>query len=74
MHDEAVIAHSTDEMNVRMVTESVRYDLECSDMTIKEIAAKYDFPNLSFFGKYTKRQLGMSPTEYRRQRGRGKCK
>ncbi|MGM9709563.1 MAG: helix-turn-helix domain-containing protein [Prevotella sp.] len=55
----------------QMVTDSIRYDLECSDMTIKEIAAKYDFPNLSFFGKYTKRQLGMSPTEYRRQRERG---
>lgn len=58
----------------QMVTESIRYDLECSDMTIKEIAAKYDFPSLSFFGKYTKRQLRMSPTEYRRQRERGKCK
>ena len=57
----------------QMVTESVRYDLECSNLSIKEIAAKYDFSNLSFFGKYTKRQLGMSPREYRRQRERGKC-
>lgn len=56
----------------QVVTESVRYDLECSDLTIKEIATKYDFPNLSFFGKYIKRQLGMPPTEYRRQKERRK--
>lgn len=33
--------------------------------SIKEISQELGFPNLSFFGKYIKAQLGMSPTAYR---------
>ena len=44
--------------------------LSHSDMSIKEICAYLDFPNLSFFGKYVKAHLGYSPTEYRRLKGR----
>lgn len=40
--------------------------LRHSNLSIKEIADQLDFPNLSFFGKFTKSHLGMSPTEYRR--------
>lgn len=36
-----------------------------SEKSIKEIAADAGFYNLSFFGKYVKRKLGMSPREYR---------
>ena len=36
-----------------------------SDKSIKEISAKAGFDNLSFFGKYVKRELGVSPREYR---------
>lgn len=43
----------------------VRY-LKHSNMSIKEISEKLEFPNLSFFGKFTKSHLGVSPTEYRR--------
>ena len=43
----------------------VRY-LKHSNMSIKEISETLDFPNLSFFGKFTKTHLGVSPTEYRR--------
>ncbi|MCI7706864.1 MAG: helix-turn-helix domain-containing protein, partial [Parabacteroides sp.] len=32
---------------------------------IKEIALDLDFPNLSFFTKYTKKHLGMTPTQFR---------
>ena len=32
---------------------------------IKEIANELNFPNLSFFGKYVKQHLGMSPKQYR---------
>lgn len=41
--------------------------LSHSNMSIKEIADILEFPNLSFFGKFTKSHLGVSPTEYRRQ-------
>lgn len=33
--------------------------------SVKEIAAETGFDNVSFFGKYIKRELGMSPREYR---------
>jgi len=36
-----------------------------SDKTIKEIANETGFDNLSFFGKYVKRELGVSPREFR---------
>ena len=48
-------------------TETIVRYLRNSNMSIKEIADTLNFPNLSFFGKFTKSQLGMSPTEYRRQ-------
>ena len=41
--------------------------LKQSNLSIKEIADRLEFPNLSFFGKFTKNHLGVSPTEYRRQ-------
>ena len=40
--------------------------LRHSNLSIKEIADQLDFPNLSFFGKFTKSHLGVSPIEYRR--------
>ena len=41
--------------------------LKYSDKSIKEIALELDFPNISFFGKYVKAHLGVSPKAYRRQ-------
>ncbi len=41
--------------------------LTSSDKTIKEIAGETGFDNLSFFGKYVKRELGMSPRDYRQK-------
>ena len=37
-----------------------------TDLSIKEISLRLGFPNVSFFGKYVKNQLGMSPSEYRK--------
>lgn len=45
----------------------IRY-LKHSNYSIKEIADMLEFPNLSFFGKFTKSHLGMSPTEFRRNK------
>lgn len=39
--------------------------LRSSDKSIKEIASETGFGNLSFFGKYVRRELGVSPREYR---------
>ena len=48
-------------------TKAIERYLKHSNLSIKEIADRLNFPNLSFFGKFTKSHLGMSPTEYRRQ-------
>ena len=45
----------------------IRQQLRYSDKTIKEICYKLNFPNLSFFGKFVKKHIGMSPTEFRQQ-------
>ena len=39
--------------------------LETSDMSIKEIAMTMNFPTQSFFGKYFKQYVGISPKDYR---------
>ena len=46
---------------------TIRQQLRYSNKTIKEICNELDFPNLSFFGKFVREHLGMSPTEYRQQ-------
>ena len=53
---------------VRMVINESRQLLEASDMSIKEIAIKLNFPTQSFFGKYFKLYMGVSPKEYRNER------
>lgn len=39
--------------------------LKSTNMAIKEVALSLNFPNVSFFGKYFKRYVGMSPQQYR---------
>lgn len=43
----------------------IKQQLRTSSKTVKQIANEAGFDNLSFFGKYVKRELGMSPREYR---------
>lgn len=38
-----------------------------TDISIKEIADRMEYPSLSFFGKFTKAHLGQSPTELRKE-------
>lgn len=47
------------------ITERIRHLLLHSNLSVKEIATKMDFPNLSFFGKYVRQHLGCSPTDFR---------
>ena len=39
--------------------------LKGTDMTIQEIAYSLNFPNPSFFCKFFRRHVGMSPLEFR---------
>ncbi len=45
--------------------------LRFTDMTMQEISNDLNFPNPSFFGKYCKEHLGMTPLEYRMKYHRG---
>ena len=45
----------------------IRVMLKNTTKTMKEIADAINFPNQSFFGKFFKEHMGMSPTEYRKQ-------
>lgn len=45
--------------------------LEYSDLSIKEIAVQLNFATQSFFGKYFKQYVGISPKEYRDRTRKG---
>ena len=45
--------------------EQIKVQLKHSEKSIKEIADYFNFSNQSFFGKYVKAHLGMSPAKYR---------
>ena len=51
------------------ITEStvahIKYYLLQTNLTVKEITFKLDFPDVSFFCKYVKKHLGQAPLEYR---------
>ena len=59
--------HSTLDLIHEATISIIRRQLRYSNMTVKEISHELDFPNFSFFGKFVKGHLGMSPTEYRQQ-------
>ena len=50
------------------VVMDIRVQLRTTAMSIKEIACRMNFPNQSFFGKYFKDHVGMSPMAYRKSR------
>ena len=41
--------------------------LSSSTLSIQEISDRLNFTNQSFFGKYFKQHVGISPTEYRKK-------
>jgi len=53
---------------VQMVITEAKRLLEGSDLSIKEIANQLNFPTQSFFGKYFKQYVGISPKEYRKDK------
>lgn len=50
----------------RCVVLEARALLKSTNMTIQQISDELNFPSQTFFGKYFKRRVGMSPKEYRR--------
>ena len=50
---------------VQYTTEEIRFYLKSSSLSIKEISARLGFSNMSHFGSYVRKHLGMSPSEYR---------
>ncbi|MGM9746103.1 MAG: helix-turn-helix domain-containing protein [Paludibacteraceae bacterium] len=44
----------------------IRHYLLQTELSIKEIAYRMDFPDVSFFCKFTKKHLGMAPLDYRK--------
>ena len=54
------------------VVSRIKQLLLYSDMSIKEIATEMGFDNLSFFGKYVRKHLGLSPNHYRKANNYGK--
>lgn len=45
----------------------IKRELRLSSKSVKQVASDAGFENLSFFGKYVRRELGVSPREYRAQ-------
>lgn len=50
----------------RAVVLEARALLKSTNMTVQQISDELNFPSQTFFGKYFKRRVGMSPKEYRR--------
>lgn len=53
---------------IQYTTEDIRFYLRNSNLSIKEISAKLGFANMSHFGSYVRKHLGMSPSEFRHTR------
>lgn len=49
------------------VVADISFYLRNTDLTAKEIADKIGFANSSFFGKYVREHLGVSPAQYRKR-------
>lgn len=48
--------------------EEIRFYLKSSNLSIKEISAKLGFSNMSHFGSYVRKHLGISPSDFRHGR------
>lgn len=64
--------YTASELISSAVMSRIKQLLLYSDMSIKEVASEMGFDNLSFFGKYVKKHLGLSPNHYRKANNYGK--
>lgn len=59
--------YSVSQWIIRLVLAESKYLLETTDLSIKEIADRLNFPSQSFFGRYFKQYIGVSPKDYRQE-------
>lgn len=68
-HLSTIIRQTTGKTCMEIITSMVIMDakaqLKSTDLSIQDIAYSLNFTNMSFFGKYFKRNVGMGPLEYR---------
>ncbi len=62
----AVSGKSALEFIQNAVIGEIMHYLDNTNMSVKEISCRMGFPNVSFFGKYVKTHLGLSPNKYRK--------
>ena len=61
----AMGAHSTKSIIDDFLILEIKVTLQSTNLSLKEIAERYHFPDQSFFGRYFKKHTGMSPKDYR---------
>lgn len=70
-HLSTVVKQVSGRSPLRIINEhaidAIKYQLEHSDMSMKELTEYFKFANPSFFGKFVKQHTGMSPQQYRNQ-------
>ena len=64
--------NTASELIATSIVSRIKQLLLYSDLSIKEVAAEMGFNNLSFFGKYVRKHLGLSPNNYRKANNYGK--
>ena len=68
-HLSNTVKHTTGKTVIEFISEMVITDakaqLKSTNLPINVIAESLNFPNVSFFGKYFKRHVGMGPQQYR---------
>lgn len=62
-----VSGETASELINRYVVKDIEFLLKQRGKSVKEICNELEFPNLSFFGRYVKKHLGLSPKLYREQ-------
>lgn len=60
-----VSGRSVNEHIAHMLTTEARRLLDCTDLPVKQIAYRLGFADQASFGKFFRKQFGVSPTEYR---------
>ena len=64
--------YTASELIAASIISRIKQLLLYSDLSIKEVSKEMGFENLSFFGKYVKKHLGLSPNNYRKANNYGK--
>lgn len=57
--------HTVSDWIYMFIIKDAKYLLKHRDMTVQQVAYELNFPNQSFFGKFFKKHVGMSPGAYR---------